>query len=648
MPEARVVVVEDETIVAMDLAATLKSLGCTVLAVVDNGSDAIETAVTHKPDFVLMDIRLKGPMDGIEAAKTIHERAAIPIIFLTAHGDATTLDRAMGSSPYGYLVKPFDEGELQRAITVAMTRRRVEQVEHARKDDALWESEEKYRLLLDSIHDYAIIQLDLEGRIKTWNIGAERMTGFTADEVMRRTVMELGPEDERDPERLRAQLDQVAKQGRIEIEEWRVRKDGTRYWAHVVRTPMVDRNGNIVGYVSVAHDETQRRMLEAQLLQSQKLESLGKLAGGIAHDFNNMLMVIFSRAELLLRVNGTVEPQRRYINDIRTAATKSRDLTQQLLAAARRQVLQPQIVNLNEIVTSTMQLLSSSLGEHVNVRTHVDDRLWNIYADPGKLHQVLMNLAINAREAMPDGGSLTVETRNVRVDADYVRQRPHLREGDYVQLIVSDTGGGIAPELRDKIYDPFFSTRGRGSGLGLAVVRGIIDQTGGQIWLYSEVGEGTTFKIYFPRVRGTIAAIEDVIDDSAVLAARGTESILVVEDELLVRTILRETLREQGYRVLEAASDAEAMAIARDPEAKIDLLLTDVVLPDRNGRSLSDAIHEMRPRLPVIYMSGYTDNAISDRGVLAPGMRFLEKPVPTTVLLRAVRNALDAAADDAV
>jgi two-component system, cell cycle sensor histidine kinase and response regulator CckA len=646
MRDARIVVVEDETIVAMDLTATLRSLGCNVLGVFDNGSAAIEAAIRDKPDLVLMDIRLKGPMDGIAAAKAIHERAAIPIIFLTAHGDVTTLDRAMGSSPYGYLVKPFDEGELQRAITVTMTRRKVEQLEHARKDDALWESEEKYRLLLDSVQDYAIVQLDLDGRIATWNRGAQQMTGFTAEEMVGKLIIEVNPE-ERNEARLRAQLDHVASSGRSEIEGWRQRKDGTRFWAHVVRTPMVGRDGRIIGYVGVTHDETHRRTLEAQLLQSQKLDSLGKLAGGIAHDFNNMLMVIFSRAELLLRVNGSAEPQRRYVNDIRNAATKSRDLTQQLLAAARRQVLQPQIVDLNEVVTSTMQLLTASLGENITIRTHVDERLWNIYADPGKLHQVLMNFSLNAREAMPEGGSLTVETRNVRVDADYVRQRPDLREGDYVQLIVSDTGVGIPPEIRDQIYDPFFSTRGRGSGLGLAVVRGIIDQTGGQIWLYSEVGQGTTFKIFFPRVRGPVLPVEDLSDDSAVLS-RGNESILVVEDEQLVRTIVRETLEEQGYRVVEASTQAEALAVARNASMKIDLLLTDVVLPDRNGRSLSEAIHELRPRLPVIFMSGYTDNAISEHGVLERGMRFLEKPVPTTVLLRAVRNALDAAADDAV
>jgi len=641
MHKTRVVIVEDETIVAMDLAATLRGMGCEVQAVVDNARDAIDSAAKNRPDLVLMDIRLKGPMDGIAAAKVIHDREGTPIIFLTAHGDVTTLDRSMGSAPYCYLVKPFDEGELRRAIAVAMTRHGVERLEHAHKDEALWQSEEKFRLLLDSIEDYAIVLLDLDGRIVMWNAGAEKMTGFAAEEVLGKPVTELRPEEDRDASTLRTQLDVVEEKGRIEVEEWRVRKDGTRYWAHVVRTPMVDRNGRRVGYVAVTHDETERRTLEAQLLQSQKLESLGKLAGGIAHDFNNMLMVIFSRTDLLARVNGTQEPQRRYINDIRIAATRSRDLTQQLLAAARRQVLQPQVVNLNEIVTSAIQLLASSIGENIAIRTHVDDRLWNIYADPGKLHQVLLNLALNAREAMPNGGSLTVETRNVRVDAAYVRQRPHLRVGDYVQLIVSDTGTGIPKELRDQIYDPFFSTRGRGSGLGLAVVRGIIDQTGGQIWLYTEVGQGTTFKIFFPRVSGPISEVEESIDAS-VLPARGVESILVVEDEQLVRTILRETLEELGYHVLEAATEAEAMAIARTEETKIDLLLTDVMLPDRNGRALALSVRAVRPELPVIYMSGYTDNAIADQHVLEPGVKFLEKPVPTTVLLHAVRAALDA------
>ena len=647
MAEARIVVVEDETIVAMDLAATLRGLGYDVLAVVDNGKDAIDTVSKLGPDLVLMDIRLKGTMDGIEAAKTIHDREQIPIVFLTAHGDTSTIERSMGSAPYGYLVKPFDEAELQRAITVAMTRRSHERHETALKDDALWESEERFRLLLDSIEDYAIFLLDLDGRIATWNTGAEKVTGFAAEDVIGTFITDLRPVEERDPDKLQAELEQVVQKGRMELEEWRTRKDGTRYWAHAIRTRMRDRTGQTIGYVNVMHDETQRRTLEAQLLQSQKLESLGKLAGGIAHDFNNMLMVIFSRADLLQRVNGAQEPQRRYINDIRTAATRSRDLTQQLLAAARRQVLQPQIVDLNEIVTGTIQLLASSLGENVAIRTHLGERLWNIYADPAKLHQVLMNLAINAKEAMPKGDSLTVETRNVRVDASYARQRPHLHEGDYVQLIVSDTGSGIPADIRDRIYDPFFSTRGRGSGLGLAVVRGIVDQTGGQIWLYSEIGQGTTFKIFFPRVSGPVAAVEEVLDDSSVLPARGSESILIVEDESLVRTILRETLEEQGHHVLEASTVAEALALAKTA-AKIDLLLTDFILPDGDGRHLAQTLWRKRPGLRVTYMSGYTENGITNIGVLERGVRFVEKPVSTTMLLRVVRSTLDAPPPGAV
>ena len=645
MASARIVVVEDETIVAMDLAATLRRLGYDVPAIVDNGESAIEAASKHKPDLVLMDIRLKGAMDGIEAAKAIHDREEIPIIFLTAHGDTGTVERSMGSAPYGYLVKPYDEAELQRVITVALARHSRERHEYARKDDALWESQKRLRLLLDSIEDYAIFLLDLDGRIATWNTGAEKMTGFAAEDVLGRSISDLRPAEQRDIEQLRAELRNVAEAGRLEFEEWRTRKDGTRYWAHVLRTPMRDRMGRTLGYVNVVHDETQRRTLEAQLLQSQKLESLGKLAGGIAHDFNNMLMVIFSRTELLLRVNGTQEPQRRYINDIRAAATRSRDLTQQLLAAARRQVLQPQVVDLNEVVTSTMQLLGSSIGENITLRMDIDEHLWTIYADPVKLHQVLMNLAINAKEAMPRGGTLTVETRNVRIDEAFVRQRPHLREGDFVQLIVSDTGTGIPPDIRDQIYDPFFSTRGRGSGLGLAVVRGIVDQTGGQIWLYSEIGQGATFKIFFPRVSGPASAVEQPADDSAVLAVRGSESILVVEDESLVRTILRETLEEQGYRVLEASTVAEALALVNDG-AKIDLLLTDFILPDSDGQKLAQTIRQRRTGVRVIYMSGYTENGITSIGVLERGVRFVEKPVSTTILLRAVRNALDAPAPD--
>jgi len=351
------------------------------------------------------------------------------------------------------------------------------------------------RLLIDAVHDYAIIVLDLDGRVASWNTGAERMTGYTAEEIVGKPIATLYPESERDV------VEPPVLTGSSEQEAWRVRKDGARFLAQIVRSPIVERTGRVSANATVMRDVTERRRLEAHVLEAEKLDNLGRLAGGIAHDFNNMLMVIFSRSETLARAIGETQPARRYVDDIRSAAMKSRDLTQQLLAAARRQVLQPQVTDVNEIVSSAVRLLASSIGEDIFMRTDLASELWPVFVDPGKLHQVLMNLALNARDAMLNGGALTIETRNFRATPSYVRQHPQLAEGDYVLLVVSDTGYGIPPDIRARIFDPFFSTKAAGTGLGLAVVKGIVEQTGGQVWLYSEVNQGTTFKIFLPRLR---------------------------------------------------------------------------------------------------------------------------------------------------
>jgi CheY-like chemotaxis protein len=301
-------------------------------------------------------------------------------------------------------------------------------------------------------------------------------------------------------------------------------------------------------------------------------------------------------------------------------------------------VLQPQIANLNEIVRSTMRLLSSSIGEDIEIRTEMQPDLWPVYADPGKLHQVLMNLTLNARDAMPGGGSLIIETRNFHATRNYLRQHPALREGDHVVLIVSDSGHGMPTDVQQRIYDPFYTTKDTGTGLGLAVVRGIIEQTGGQIWLYSEVGQGTTFKIFFPRQRDEGAA--DVAAEPEIVEEDATETILVVEDETLLRTIIEEILRDSGYHVLTAASPAEALALSRTHLGEIDLLLTDVVMPEMNGRQLAERLSAERPSMKVVFMSGYTDNAIVHQGVLDEGVLFLEKPAPPHALLQIVRTAL--------
>jgi len=636
MAAPRILIVEDETIVAMDLAAGLRRLGYEVIATARTGEGAVASAATLLPDLVLMDIRLKGKMDGIDAAAIIHREHHIPVVFLTAHADLRTVERAQDAAPYGYLVKPFDESDLHRAVAIALTRARAERGLQQETLDALWNSEERYRLLVEAVKDHAIIALDLRGRIVSWPAAAEAMTGYTAAEMIGNQVSILHPPDVATiEERLKA----VAETGSAELEEWRLRKDGTRFLAQIHASPIFDREGVLIGYTSVVRDITQERSLEAQLLQAQRLDSLGQLAGGIAHDFNNMLMVIFTRCDLLLRVNGPIENYRQYIADIRAAAMKNRELTQQLLAAARRQVLLPQVVDLNNVITPAMQLLSPSLGEHIVIRTELQEPLWPVHADPGKLHQVLVNLALNARDAMPQGGFLNIETRNIGIDESYARQHVGIEAGEYVALIVGDTGSGIPESVRDRIYDPFFSTKeaGKGTGLGLAVVRGIVEQTGGRIWMYSEEGRGTVFKIFLPRELSAAHAL--TADEDEPVPQRGTETIMVVEDEPLLRTIVREALEEHGYRVLEASTPDEALGMSTRNGETIHLLLTDVVMPGMQGPELAQRIADHRPQIRVIYMSGYTNGSLAH--AMPHGFRYVEKPISTNALLRTVRETLE-------
>ncbi|MEA2570405.1 MAG: two-component system, cell cycle sensor histidine kinase and response regulator CckA [Acidobacteriota bacterium] len=632
----RILIVEDETIVAMDIAMTLRRLGYDVAGMVVSGEAAIESARTLNPDLILMDIRIRGAMDGVEAATAIQRDRPTPVVFLTAHADADTVERSKSAAPFGYLVKPFDERALHRVVEIALHRAQMEKGAREETLDALWQSEESFRLLVDAVKDYALFIIDLQYRIVSWNPGAERMTGFSAAEVIGKpfSILRSGGSGED----LDLLFEQIRRDGGAEWEDAGIRKDGSRYMPYVYCAPMVDRKGDVVGYVSITRDVTEQRMLQAQLAQTQRLESLGQLAGGVAHDFNNMLMVIFSRCEILLR---SIEDKelRRFISDIRMAANKNRELTQQLLAAARRQMLEPEVVNVNEVVISAMRLLTPTIGEQIVIRTELQDPLWNVCADPGKLHQVLINLAINARDAMPSGGVLTIETRNVHLDASYTRQHIGVKEGDYVTLLISDTGMGIAAEIRDRIYDPFFTTKdpARGTGLGLAVVRGIVEQTGGRIWVYSEENRGTTFRILLPRHSGNPSP--EVVDEQ--LPERGSETILLVEDEELLRTVVREALEEHGYDVLEARSPAEALATSGSTAKPIHLLLSDMIMPGMTGLDLAEKLLVERPATRLVFMSGYSNHAVPSPSALPTGAHYLEKPVPTPLLLRTVRSALD-------
>ena len=394
-------------------------------------------------------------------------------------------------------------------------------------------------------------------------------------------------------------------------------------------------------FVTVFDNITERKRLEAQLRQAQKMESVGRLAGGVAHDFNNLLTVILSGAALAKDGLSERDPARSDIREIEDAANRAAVLTRQLLAFARRQAAEPRALDLNAVTLAMDKMLRRLIGEDVELVTLLAEHLGAVWADPGHIEQVLVNLAVNARDAMPGGGKLTIETSNVTLDAESAARHVGMAPGEYVLLAVSDSGYGMAPEILEHIFEPFFTTKelGGGTGLGLSTCYGIVKQSGGWIWAYSEPGQGTTFKIYLPRIRAEAEAFSPA--SSAALRG-GTETVLLVEDNAQVRDIALRSLRERGYRVLQAANGGEALRAAENQSEPIALLLTDVVMPQMGGSELVERVRALRPQIKVLYTSGYTEHALVHREVLGPGIAFLPKPFDPAGLARKVREVLDA------
>ena len=394
--------------------------------------------------------------------------------------------------------------------------------------------------------------------------------------------------------------------------------------------------------VGLVMDMTERRRLEEQLLQSQKLEAIGRLAGGVAHDFNNLLTGILGYANFALKSLPENHTSRTDILEIERAGTRAAALTGQLLAYARRQMIAPKIVSLNELVTNMENLLRRLIGEDVDLETRCAPGLWAAQIDPGQFEQVIINLAVNARDAMPSGGRLTIETSNCTLDDTYVSQHPEVVPGEYVMLAVADTGIGMDSATKVRIFEPFFTTKeqGKGTGLGLAVCYGIVRQANGHLWVYSEHGRGTTFKVLLPRAleEGELAATPTPLEQ---VSSQGSETILVVEDEPVVRRLTVRALTERGYRVLEAEDGESALVVAREHQGDIQLLVTDVVMPGMNGKELADRLAADRPDLRVLYISGYAEHAVVRQGVLVEGIAFLSKPFDLSELARTVRDVLD-------
>jgi nitrogen-specific signal transduction histidine kinase/CheY-like chemotaxis protein len=392
----------------------------------------------------------------------------------------------------------------------------------------------------------------------------------------------------------------------------------------------------------IAQDITDRKRLEEQLVVSQKMEAVGLLAGGVAHDFNNLLGVIMGYSDLLLDGFPSDDPRCHQLQQIKKAGVRATSLTRQLLAFSRKQIFQPRILDLNALVTDFNKMLLRMVGEDIELVCNLKPSLGQIKADPGQIEQVIMNLVVNSRDAMPTGGKLIIETANADLDETYCRAHPAVQPGSYAMVAVSDTGAGMDAKTQARIFEPFFTTKeqGKGTGLGLATVYGVVKQSGGYVWVYSELGKGTTFKIYFPRIDEPVQAVE-AMDQGKPELLRRSETILLVEDAEPLRELTRELLENNGYTVFVAENGAEAIELAEHEDRPIHLLLTDVVMPGMSGREVASYLTAKRPDMRVIFMSGYTNDVIAHHGVLDSGISFIEKPFSQETLMRKLREVLD-------
>jgi PAS domain S-box-containing protein len=691
----RILVVEDSRTQAEHLHALLTDAGYDV-ALAENGSLALERVRASPPDLVVSDVVMP-EMDGYtfcRALKSQPSTRAIPVVLLTGQRTPADIIRGLEYGADNFITKPFDDDyllerirrifehldhrakgrlEMEVAVRVAgreivlnadkqqivellfatseelsqthteLTHTKREIEEYARtleervreRTRELAQTEAKYRLLFES-NPQPMWVFDTESlRFLVVNDAAVAHYGYSHAEFREMTIADI-----RLPEDVAGLLENLEKSTTRESSgPWRHRrKDGSLMSVEIASHALTfeGRPARLV----LAKDVTQQRRLEEQLRQAQKLEAVGRLAGGVAHDFNNLLGIITGYTDLAIADVGSQHPGYRRLAEIRKAAERAAALTRQLLAFSRRQVLQPRVLDLNQVLGEVEKMLRRLIGEDIQLVTVFSEDLARVKADAGQMEQVIMNLAVNARDAMPHGGRLILETANATIDEAHARSHADARAGEYVMLAVTDTGSGIDPAVLPHIFEPFFTTKepDKGTGLGLATVYGIVRQSDGHISVYSEPGSGTTFKVYLPRVDAPADAAAAQRPPAGSVVG-GRERILLVEDAASLRELIAEVLRDAGYTVADFARPDEALAF---PGAPCDLLLTDVVMPAMSGRELAQRVRSGHAGVRVLFMSGYTDNAIAQNGILDAGADLLQKPFTTDALLRRVRDVLDA------
>ncbi len=537
----------------------------------------------------------------------------------------------------GVLCRTFKKMTLKLIESIETSREAEKQAKNG--EQKIQELQKRLQLQIDRT-PLGMILWDTDFKVQAWNPAAEKIFGFTEEEALGRHAYDFIVENS-----VTSHVDTVWQrllEGDMTAHSTNenTTKDGRKILCEWTNTPLREKDGMVIGVLSMVRDITEKAQLEKQFQQAQKLEAVGRLTGGVAHDFNNALTGIIGFADYILMSKKVDESVAEYIKEIREAGERAADLTHQLLAFSRKQILNPEVINLNDLIKTLEKMITRVIGEDIMFVINLMPDIDLIKADPAQIEQVIMNLVVNARDAMKKGGKLTIETSNVFLEEEYAKNHIAVQPGPYIMLAVSDNGVGMDKETQEHIFEPFFTTKGEmGTGLGLSTVYGIVKQSGGNIWVYSEPEKGTTFKIYLPGVEER--AVTKKIAKKLIENLKGTETVLVAEDELFVRNMIEFVLRDNDYTVFEASNAPEALKIFEQYKDQINLLVTDAIMPGMDGRELAEKITAMNPNIKVLYTSGFTDNIIVHHGILEEGINFLQKPFTPSLLLRTIREVLD-------
>jgi len=629
----RILVMENDSSFAQNICDMLESNSNVSFQIVlaKAVSGAVPASVYESVDALLLGVPSLD-ISGLARVTELHSRFnSLPILAMIPAGEAGLVQKALEAGAAEYLVKETLSRELlHKAIKYA--------VERTRNEIAIRQSERRFHELFENAKDI-LFTLDLEGNVTSLNKSAEEVMGWSRSEALQLNIKSLVA-----PEHLNLcsqMMQRILNEEPLQhFEISMLRKDGRKVLLQA-SARLIYSNGERHAIQGIARDVTERRQLENMVQQSQKLEAIGRLSGGLAHDFNNLFCVISGHTELLTEQMEPAQPALRNLAQIKKAVDSAASLTRQLLAFSRKQVFHPRVLDLNAEVVETRKMLGRLVGEQIEFFTSLQPALGSVRVDPVQLEQVLVNLVLNARDAMSQGGKLTIETKNVDLEEGARSKRSIVPAGKYVVLSVTDNGCGMDEEAQSRIFEPFFTTKelGKGSGLGLATVYGIVKQSGGFIWVYSELGQGTTIRVYLPRVDSSPALHS--LGNPHTEVRQGSETVLLVENADSLRNLAKELLKASGYAVLDADSGREALRIASSFSGPIHLLLTDVIMPGMGGKQLAEQFTSLRPATRVLYMSGYSNDGIVQSGILESGALLLEKPFTREILLRKVRQVLD-------